>query len=86
MFVEWDDPVAGRVKGAGITPKFERTPGKVWRGAPWLGMDNDRVLADLLGYAPEAIRRLRDEGVIGEDPPGSPPVSSPPAASTRASR
>jgi len=86
MFVDWVDPVVGHVTGPGIAPKFSETPGSVWRGAPWLGMDNDRVLAGLLGYPPEAIRRLRDEGVIGEDPPGSPPVSSPPAASSGSPR
>ena len=70
MFLEWDDPVAGPVKGAGIAPTFSRTPGKVWRGAPWLGQDNEAILTGLLGYdraTVEALRRLR---VVGEDPPG----------------
>ncbi len=75
MFLEWEDPVAGRVKGAGIAPKFSATPGKVWRGAPWLGQDNDRVLRELLGYPPERIGRLRELGVVGEDPPRGPPSS-----------
>jgi len=77
MFVEWDDPIAGRVKGAGIAPKFSETPGRVWRGAPWLGQDNDRVLGGLLGYSAEAIARLRSEGVVGEDPPHGPPSTAP---------
>jgi crotonobetainyl-CoA:carnitine CoA-transferase CaiB-like acyl-CoA transferase len=72
MFVEWEDPVAGRVKGAGIAPKFSETPGQVWRGAPWLGQDNERVLGGLLGYPPERIRRLRERAVVGEDPPSEP--------------
>jgi crotonobetainyl-CoA:carnitine CoA-transferase CaiB-like acyl-CoA transferase len=76
MFEEWEDPVVGPVKGAGIAPKFSETPGAVWRGAPWLGMDNDRVLSGLLGYAPEAVGQLRRDGVVGEDPPGAPPASS----------
>ena len=73
MFVEWDDPVAGPVKGAGVAPKFESTPGGVWRGAPWLGQDNDRVLGGVLGYSKETIDRLRSERVIGEHPPTRPP-------------
>jgi crotonobetainyl-CoA:carnitine CoA-transferase CaiB-like acyl-CoA transferase len=77
MFVEWDDPVAGRVKGAGISPKFSETPGKVWRGAPWLGQDNDRVFGGLLGYPKETMEGLRREGVIGEDPPHGPPAPGP---------
>ncbi|MGI0133067.1 MAG: CaiB/BaiF CoA transferase family protein [Thermoplasmata archaeon] len=65
MLIEWDDPVAGRVKGAGIAPKFEGTPGKVWRGAPWLGQDNDTVLGTILGYGAERVRDLYAHGVIG---------------------
>ncbi len=69
MFVEWDDPVAGRVKGAGVAPKFSETPGGVWRGAPWLGQDNAAVLEGILGYGPDRIAELREAGVIGEHPP-----------------
>lgn len=77
MFVEWDDPVAGRVKGAGIVPKFDRTPGGVWRGAPWVGQDNDRVLGELLGYPPAKIDELRRHGVVGEEPPVAAPFAGP---------
>jgi crotonobetainyl-CoA:carnitine CoA-transferase CaiB-like acyl-CoA transferase len=69
MFVEWTDPVAGRVKGAGVAPKFDQTPGGIWRGAPWLGQDNERILSELLGYSAEQIATLKQEGVIGEEPP-----------------
>ncbi|HLY76539.1 MAG TPA: CoA transferase [Thermoplasmata archaeon] len=72
MFVEWQDPVAGSVKGAGVAPKFQSTPGGVWRGAPWLGQDNDAVLGRLLGYSPDRIRSLRDDGVVGEHPVSGP--------------
>ncbi len=73
MFLEWDDPVAGRVKGPGVAPKFSETPGGVWRGAPWLGQDNDRVLGGLLGYSEAEVARLRAAGVVGEDPPSATP-------------
>jgi crotonobetainyl-CoA:carnitine CoA-transferase CaiB-like acyl-CoA transferase len=78
MFVEWTDPVAGRVKGAGVAPKFDRTPGGVWRGAPWLGQDNDRVLSGLLGYSGDRVAELRRTAVLGEDPPAGPPKGSVP--------
>ncbi len=68
MFLEWDDPVAGRVKGAGVAPRFSETPGGVWRGAPWLGQDNDAVLGGILGYPLDRIQHLRELGVIGERP------------------
>jgi crotonobetainyl-CoA:carnitine CoA-transferase CaiB-like acyl-CoA transferase len=76
MFLEWVDPVAGPVKGAGVAPKFETTPGGVWRGAPWMGQDNDAVLGRLLGYSAERIHRLREGGVVGESPVAgsAPPV------------
>ncbi len=69
MFVEWDDPVAGRVKGAGVAPRFGATPGGVWRGAPWLGQDNRVILERLLEYSPERIEKLQLDGVIGAYPP-----------------
>ncbi len=76
MFAEWDDPVAGRVKGAGVAPHFSRTPGEVWRGAPWLGQDNEVVLGGILGYDPQEIERLRSTGVVGSSPPEAPPSRS----------
>ncbi len=76
MFLEWDDPIAGRVKGAGVAPKFSETPGGVWRGAPWLGQDNVPVLEGLLGYSSERVADLRARGIVGEHPPTGPP--SPP--------
>jgi crotonobetainyl-CoA:carnitine CoA-transferase CaiB-like acyl-CoA transferase len=69
MFLEWVDPVAGRVKGAGVAPKFSETPGGVWRGAPWLGQDNAAVLAGILGYDATRIATLEAAGVIGDHRP-----------------
>ncbi|HTW55495.1 MAG TPA: CoA transferase [Thermoplasmata archaeon] len=69
MFLEWDDPIAGRIRGPGVAPKFSATPGGVWRGAPWLGQDNTAILAGLLGYPAERIAELGRLGVIGEEPP-----------------
>jgi crotonobetainyl-CoA:carnitine CoA-transferase CaiB-like acyl-CoA transferase len=77
MFLEWDDPVAGRVKGAGVAPRFLTTPGGVWRGAPWLGQDNDAVLGEILHYPPEKVARMRRDGVLGEHPPVGPPARAP---------
>ena len=64
MHIEWDDLQAGRVKGIGIVPKFSATPGKVWRGAPKLGQDNERVYCDLLGMSNDEIEALRRDKVI----------------------
>jgi crotonobetainyl-CoA:carnitine CoA-transferase CaiB-like acyl-CoA transferase len=78
MFLEWDDPVAGRVKGAGVAPRFSGTPGGVWRGAPWLGQDNERILSEILHYPAERIGGLGKAGVIGAHPPVGPPRSETP--------
>lgn len=65
MFETWTDPTAGEVTGAGIAPKFQSTPGRVWRGAPWLGQDNRAVLAEILRYTPDRIDELERLGVVG---------------------
>ncbi len=73
MFVEWDDPVAGRVKGAAAAPRFSRTPAVVWRGAPWLGQDNHAILAGMLGYPEPRLAELERRGVVGASPPADLP-------------
>ena len=78
MFVEWTDPVAGPVKGAGVAPRFSATPGGVWRGAPWLGQDNDRVLGGLLGYSAERRAALVADGTVGARPPSIDRTQFPP--------
>lgn len=83
MFTEWEDPVAGPVKGAGVAPRFESTPGGVWRGAPWLGQDNDAILGELLGYSEARRRELGDLGVVGESRPRGERSRYPPPAYRR---
>ncbi len=63
MFLEWEDPALGKVKGAGIVPKFSGTPGMVWRGAPELGMDTKEIMKGL-GYSKDEIKALRKKGSI----------------------
>jgi crotonobetainyl-CoA:carnitine CoA-transferase CaiB-like acyl-CoA transferase len=65
MMLRWQDPVAGEVRGAGIAPKFSRTPGAVRRGAPWLGQDNAFVLGDILGYSADRQRAFAEQGIVG---------------------
>jgi crotonobetainyl-CoA:carnitine CoA-transferase CaiB-like acyl-CoA transferase len=78
MLLEWNDPVAGPVKGAGVAPKFSETPGGVWRGAPWLGQDNRAVLGGILGYTNARIDELRAAGIVGEHPPSGSGERPPP--------
>ena len=64
-FVAWEDPFYERVKGVGLVPKFSATPGRIWRGAPMLGRDNEDILRSL-GYDRGTIAELRGAGVVGE--------------------
>lgn len=59
-----DETLEEDVTAFGVVPKFSETPGEVWRGAPRLGQDTDRILTELLGYSPEQIQSLRDKGII----------------------
>ena len=64
MHIEWDDLQVGRVKGIGVVPKFSETPGKVWRGAPGVGHDNQRVYGELLGLSAGEIDALKRDKII----------------------
>jgi len=62
-FIEWDDPVHGKVKGVGMVPKFKKNPGQIWRGAPSYNTDTADVLAEL-GYSADDIKALYEKKVI----------------------
>jgi crotonobetainyl-CoA:carnitine CoA-transferase CaiB-like acyl-CoA transferase len=64
MHIEWEDLQSGPVKGIGVVPKFSRTPGKIWRGAPAIGHDNQRIFGELLGFTASELEMLREEKVI----------------------
>ena len=44
-------------------PKLTNHPGKVWRGAPNIGMDNTDILTEL-GYSQEQIEKMYSEGLL----------------------
>ena len=48
----------------GVYPRFSRTPGRIARGAPPLGADNEAVYKGLLGLDDAALEELAREGVI----------------------
>ena len=65
VHVEWEDEQLGRkVKGVGMTPKFSRTPGQIWRVSVPLGHDNELVYGHFLGLDSSGVNRLREQGVI----------------------
>ena len=64
-FISYEDQSLGQeVTAFGVFPKMSRTPGQVWRGAPSLGQDTDRILSELLGYEEAQIASFRNKGII----------------------
>jgi formyl-CoA transferase len=47
-----------------VYPRFSRTPGRIARGAPPLGADNQAVYKELLGLGDTELEELAREGVI----------------------
>jgi crotonobetainyl-CoA:carnitine CoA-transferase CaiB-like acyl-CoA transferase len=59
-----DQTLNKEVEAFGVYPKLSETPGKVWRGAPALGQDTQKIMTDLLGYSESEIEALKGKGVI----------------------
>ena len=59
-----DQTLEKEVTAFGFTPKLSETPGKVWRGAPRLGQDTERIMKELLDYSQEEIDAFKGKGVI----------------------
>ena len=64
IVVEYDHPVAGRLRQARPAAQFSETPAGVRHGGPALGEHNDALLAEL-GLDETEIAGLREAGVIG---------------------
>jgi succinate--hydroxymethylglutarate CoA-transferase len=62
---EIDHPRAGKIKVVGPPIKYSDAEPSVRLPPPLLGQHTDEVLREVLGYSPEAIQNLRNEGAIG---------------------
>lgn len=60
---KWQRVDGGELIGQNVTPKLTKNPGRIWRGCPLPGMDNEDIL-DELGYSTEDIRSMYESGVI----------------------
>lgn len=63
MLVEVSHPTLGSITLPGVVPKFSENPGSIRNAGPEMGEHTTSVLTDL-GYTPEQITDLQDEGVI----------------------
>jgi benzylsuccinate CoA-transferase BbsF subunit len=63
-FVELKHPEAGVKKHCGIPWKMSRTECAVQAPAPCIGQHTDEILSQLLGYSPDEISKLRDQGAL----------------------
>lgn len=64
MVVELQHPGGASTRGPGNPIKLSRTDEESFSPAPLLGQHTDSVLTALLGYSPERLAALREEGKI----------------------
>ena len=51
------------IPGVNVMPKLARNPGRIWRGAPNVGMDNEDILSQL-GYSDGEIKEMYEQGIL----------------------
>jgi crotonobetainyl-CoA:carnitine CoA-transferase CaiB-like acyl-CoA transferase len=68
IIVEYEHPVAGRLRQARVPSRFSDTAPDTPRGAPRLGEHNAEILAEL-GYDDAARATLAEQGVVGTEHP-----------------
>ncbi len=64
LLAEVEHPMLGKVKVVNSPFHFSETESRARAPAPRLGEHNEEVLTALLGYSPERIARLYNEGVL----------------------
>ena len=53
--------------GVKVVPELKNNPGRVWRGAPCIGQDNEDILREL-GFDDERIARMYEDRMLGQRP------------------
>ena len=64
MFPEIDDPEVGPMRFTNSAVKMSETMPEIRCPAPCLGEHNEEIYHELLGYSPEEVQKLAQEGVI----------------------
>ena len=55
------------IPGVKVVPELKNHPGRVWRGAPAIGQDNEDVLGEL-GVDATTIAAMYDKQLLGKQP------------------
>ena len=63
VFIEWERDDGSRARGSAVIPRLSRNPGRIWRGAPSFGKDNETILAGL-GLSRGEIEELYSAGAV----------------------
>ena len=53
------------ISGVKVVPDLANYPGRVWRGAPCTGQDNDDILSEL-GFSSETIAEMYERNLLGK--------------------
>lgn len=64
MFPTMQQPGVGDFRVTAMPIKFSETPPTITRHAPALGEHNEEVYAEMLGYTPEKVADLKQQGII----------------------
>jgi crotonobetainyl-CoA:carnitine CoA-transferase CaiB-like acyl-CoA transferase len=64
MIIDVPHPTLGSLPQPGVVPKLSKTPGRVSFAGPEVGEHTEEILGDLLGYTPEEIEQMRQDGAI----------------------
>jgi L-carnitine CoA-transferase len=62
-WLEWETAEGKTFKGLNVFPKFQNSPGQVWRPMPDQGGDTVDVLTKL-GYSEEQIAKMAEDGIV----------------------
>ncbi|MDR3361684.1 MAG: CoA transferase [Desulfovibrio sp.] len=62
---EWENTEGRKIRGPSPVFKFKNNPGKVWRGAPRYGQDNEEVLREL-GFDEAEIKAMYEKKVLNK--------------------
>ena len=64
------DRAFGEVDIPGMPLRFSEFPEELPLEAPFLGEHNEEILSRYLGYSPEQVREMEDQGVLKREAQG----------------